>query len=439
MEKTRKALKISASAVLCISMLAACSNSGTSKSNEVAGTGKPFQNKKLTVFMANHPWVELIKSYLPEFENKTGMKVDIQSFADDQLSQKNSVQLTSKAATPDVFMIRPLQEARLYAKNDWLEPLDEYVKKDTSYDFNDFSKSAVAGTIVNNKIMAIPVISDQEVLYYRKDLLAKAGLSVPKTLDELENAIKKLHDPDNGVYGFVARGQRALLVAQASSFLFSEGGDFTKGDKAVVNSPEAIKAFKYYGGWLKNYGPPGVMNMSWPQAMGLFAQGKAAFFTDASSIYQNAIDKEKSKVADQVGYALFPAGSAGSKPYNITAWGISLNPKSTNKDGAWEFIKWATSKEMTLRTQKTGVPGVRDSVWNNPEAVSSFPPELVSVIKESKNIGVGYDRPQIVSVGEARDAIGDIVIKYIMGEDIQAAADKANKDFQAIIDKDKSK
>jgi multiple sugar transport system substrate-binding protein len=339
-----------------------------------------------------------------------------------------------------VFMYRPLQEGKLFFKNGWLAPLDDYAKKDADYDFNDFSKSAIGSTTVDNKLAGIPIITEQEILYYRKDLLQKANLQVPKTLDELVAAAKKLHDPNNGIYGFVARGQRSPLVTQVSSFLYSEGADFMQGDKATVNTPEAIKAFTTYGTLLKDFGPPGVLNMSWPQAIGIFAQGKVAFYTDANSIYQNATDPEKSTIADKVGFAPFPAGKAGSKPYNITSWGLAMNAKTANKDAAWEFIKWATSKEIVLKTQQKGNPGARASVWEKPEGTTGFPPELVQVIKESSKGGVDHDRPVVISVGEARDAVGSIVLQVITGGgDVKAAADKANQELQAIIDKDKTK
>lgn len=411
----------------------------SSSGNAVASTdssSKPYEGERLVVYMANHPWVDLIKSYLPEFEEATGIEVEIQNFADDQLSQKVSVQLTTRAATPDVFMMRPLQEARMFYRNGFIDPLNEYIDNDADYDFGDISKSAVDGTVVDGQVTAIPIVADQHIMYYRKDLLEKAGLQVPQTLEELGEAVRALYDEKNGIYGFVARGQRSLLVPQVSSFVFSEGGDFMKDGKAAVNTPEAVRGFKYYSDWLREFGPPGVMNMSWPEAMGLFTQGKAAFFIDASSLFSNAIDEEKSVVADSVGFGLFPAGSHGSRPYNITAWGMSLNANAKNKDAAMEFMKWATSKEIMTRTQTAGVPGVRESVWANPATTEKFPAELVEVLKKSQEIGVGHDRPQVISVGEARDIIGEIVQKAIVGEDIQAAADAANEQFQALIDRE---
>ncbi|WP_409342678.1 ABC transporter substrate-binding protein [Paenibacillus sp. MBLB4367] len=422
-------------------LLAGCGGGGTSDAGSKSGQSadKPFAGKKLSIVTANHPWGDAIKELLPQFEASTGMKVEVQSFFEDQLAQKLTVQLTAASVTPDVFMYSPLQQAKLFVKNGWISPIDEYAKKDAAYDYNDFSKASVGSNTVDGKLYGIPIITEQHILYYRKDLLQKAGIAVPKTMDELLAAAKKLHDPRNEIYGFAARGQRSPLVSQISSFIYSEGGDFMKGDKATVNTPEAVKGMTTYAALLKDFGPPGVLNMSWPQAIGVFAQGKAAFFADANSLFKNATDPEKSKIADQVGFALFPAGKEGSKPFNITSWGLAMNAKSVNKDAAWEFIKWASSKEIVLATQKKGNPGARMSVWNNPDGTTAFPKELADVTKETQKGGVDHSVPSVDKVSEARDIIGAIVQKAISGDDIKAAADQANKEFQVLIDKELGK
>jgi multiple sugar transport system substrate-binding protein len=438
---------VSTTVVMVATVVAGCGSTSTKTEqattapNAAATTNaKPFAGKTISLVTANHPWAEAIKPLLPDFEKETGIKVNVESFFEDQLTQKLTVQFTSGSATPDVFMYRPLQEGKLFYKNGWLQPLDEYAQKAKDYDFNDFSKSSIGSTTVDAKLAGIPIITEQEILYYRKDLLQKAGIAVPKTLDELTAAVKKLHDPKNEMYGFVARGQRSPLVTQVSSFLYSEGADFTTGDKASINTPEALKAFTTYGTLLKDYSPPGVLNMSWPQAFGIFAQGKVAFLTDANSLYQNATDPTKSKISDQVGFAVFPGGKAGSKPYSITSWGLAMNTKSANKEATWAFIQWASSKDIVLKTQQKGNPGARASVWDKPEGTTGFPAELVPIIKESAKTGVDHDRPTVISVGEARDAVGEIVQKVMTGEtNLQPVADKANQALQTIMDKDKTR
>ncbi|QMV43917.1 ABC transporter substrate-binding protein [Cohnella cholangitidis] len=449
--KFRKTGLLSLSLVTALTV-SACGNNGNggnegaapSSSAPASGAAttvseKPFDGQKITIFAVNHPWTDAVKGHIPEFEKATGIKVDFQVFAEEQLQQKLAVQLTTGAETPDAYTYRPYMEKILYAKNGWTTPLDEYVTKNSSYEFQDFSKATIEASTIDGKLMSIPLWTDQFVMYYRKDILEQNNIAVPKTMAEFEDAMKKLHKPSEDFTGFVARGQRNALVTAVSSFVFSEGGDFMTDGKAAVNTPEAVKGFKLYADLVKNYGPKGVLNMNWMQAIALFAQGKAAFYVDSAALYKNTTDPEKSLIADKVGFATLPAGSAGSKPYNIASWSFAMNPKSQHKDAAWAFMEWATNKENVLMIQQSGVPGARDSVWASKEGIEKFPADLAAAIQETMKIGVDHSVPQVMSVTESRDAVGAIVVKAILGEDIQAAAEEANKELQAIIDKDSAK
>ncbi|RKN81927.1 ABC transporter substrate-binding protein [Paenibacillus ginsengarvi] len=439
LSRNRRAVLISGITLLACLTAGCRGDDGKPSESDPGGMGETLTGRSITAYMGNSPAAEAIRSLLPEFEARTGLKVDLTSFTNEQLSQKLSVQFAAGSSSPDVFMTRPLEEVKSFGRHGWLQPLDKYVANDSNYDFADFSRTVIESVTYGGKIAAMPLSTEQQILFYRKDLLAQAGLPVPQTMDELEAAAKVLHDPAGGVFGFVARGQRNALVTQLSSFLYSEGGDFQVGGKAAINTPEAIRGISRYVTLLKRYGPPGVFNIGWQQAAGLFSQGKAAFYTDASAIYSIAMGSNQSSIADNVGIAMFPAGQAGSKPFNVTAWGLGMNAGSTRKDAAWLFIRWATSKEVVMKSQQMGNPGARTSVWNDPQGVTGFPSEYISVVMQSMRVGVGHDRPQVVQVGQARDIIGDIVIQGLLDEDITAAADKANREFQALIDRENVK
>jgi len=49
---------------------------------------------------------------------------------------------------------------------------------------------------------------DYFILYYNKEIFAKAGASVPKTLDEMNALAEKLTDEKAAFYGYVGRGLR---------------------------------------------------------------------------------------------------------------------------------------------------------------------------------------------------------------------------------------
>ena len=126
------------------------------------------------------------------------------------------------------MMYRPLQEGKLFAKNSYLADLSDKVKADKDWDWSDFQSGPVQlHHRTRTRSSACPIITEQEVLYYRKDLLEKAGIAAPpKTLDELKAAAAKIEAANPGVAGFVARTGKSAAVTQFSSFLYSFGGDF---------------------------------------------------------------------------------------------------------------------------------------------------------------------------------------------------------------------
>lgn len=404
------------------------------------GAGAPAQKASTTVrvTLANHVWTENVKKAIPEFEKATGLKVEITQLAEDQLSDQYNVKLNAGTSEIDVMMYRPLQEGRLFAQNKYLADLTAKAKGDAAWNLGDFQASPLSATTYKDQIVGVPIITEREVLYYRKDLLTELGISVPKTLDELEAAAKKVKET-KGIAGFVARTGKSPAVTQFSSFLYSHGGDWMDSSgKAAVNSEAAKKAYAYYGRLIKNYGPANVStDMSWPEAMAVFTQGGAAFYTEADSLYKNATDPAKSKVSDKVGFAQFPAGPAGSKPYNIPSWALGINAASTNIENAWKFVQWATAKEQVLAQQKSGIPGARTSVWESADGTGSYPKDLAEAITASAKVGVDHDRPVVAQVVKAREAVGQPIVDAIKGGDAAASAETAAKAFQAVLDAEK--
>lgn len=404
----------------------------------VMANEQPYKGTTLRVVLSNHPWSDAIRPLIPEFEAATGIKVNAESYFEDQLSQKLLVEFASGTSTIDVFMQRPLQEAKQFQKNGWYADLTSFAANAKGdWDLGDFFPSAMLAETVDGALTGIPIVTEQEIIYYRKDLFAEAGMNVPTTMEELEAAARHFHDPSKGFFGFVSRGQRSPAVTQFSSYLYSHGGNFDVDGTATINIPEAIAAFTFYGNMLRNYGPPGVLNMSWPQALAIFAQGKAAIYTDASVFYSNMLDPDQSEVGELVGFAQFPAGSAGSRPYSIVSWGVSMAKTSKHKEAAWEFVEWATGKEMTLKVQASQVPSARTSAWESPEGVVNFPAQLVEVIRASSEGSMPYDRPNVIAVGQARDIIGSVIVTAIEGGNVKNAADRANKEYQDLLNKEK--
>lgn len=406
------------------------------------GTGGADQEENvtsLTVVAANSPWVEGLKALAKTYEEETGVSVTIEAYGNEQLNDNYKVKLNSSSSDFDVMAFQVQDVMREFSRNGWLADMTDYVTSDSEWDWEDFQAPARDAVTLDEVVYGVPVMTERQIVYYRKDLLTAAGLEVPKTLDELKTAIETLNDPANGVFGIAMRGSRVPLVTQLSSFLYSYGADFQDADgNAALDTPEAVEAIEFYGDLLKDYGPPGATNMGWVEASALFAQGKAAFYIDADSQAYTFLDADNSSVVDTVGFAQFPEGPEGSKFYNIVPQTVGINEFSKKKDAAWAFVKWVTNQENTqwLLENET-VPGARQSAWEDDEAVSGFPAGLVDIVRNVGDHGVGHDRPQLEQVAAAREIVGGPVITAIEGGDAAEAAASANKQFQDLLDSEK--
>jgi multiple sugar transport system substrate-binding protein len=342
---------------------------------------------------------------IPEFEAKTGIKVNVESLQESQLTQKLTTEFATGSSTVDVFMTRPLQEGLLFIKNGWYAPLN-------AYDFADYPSNSVDIGRKGNTAYIVPLVTEWQVMYYRKDLFQKAGLKVPTNFTELEAAAKAL--TKDGVAGFGSRGKGAAAVTQLSSYIYNHGGLYLDNGVAVFDSPEALEAIRFYGRLLGSYGPQGVVSMSWENLMPVFQAGKLAMWTDASVFYDQVVDPSKTSIpASDVGVAQLPAGPKGDSPFIVVSWGMGMSSKSKNPDAAMQFLAWATSKEMAIEAMKKNIPMARNSAWANDEVRAKMVPGLIETQAHAAKNGYPYDRPFMSAVGQARDLIGEVIIESI--------------------------
>ncbi len=103
----------------------------------------------------SHPWQVAITPLLADFEAETGIKVEFESYGEDQANQKLTTEFTASGSDIDVFMQRPLQEAHVMQMNGWYEDLTACVS-DPDYDFEDFAAGAVGTETVNGVLAGIP-------------------------------------------------------------------------------------------------------------------------------------------------------------------------------------------------------------------------------------------------------------------------------------------
>jgi len=388
-------------------------------------TSAMAQTKEIRVLLANHPYGDLLKSAIPEFEKATGIKVNVESLQEGQLTTKLTTEFATMSSSVDVFMTRPLQEAKMFYKNGWFEPL-------TGYDFSDYPKNVMSVITFGQKSYTVPIVTEWQVLYYRKDILQKAGVKVPANFAELEFAAKKINS--DSIAGVASRGKGAAAVTQLSSYVYNYGGLYLNKGVAVFDSKPTLNAIRFYGKLLGNFGPKGVTSLSWENIMPLFQAGKIAMWTDASVFYGQIIDPTKTQIAaENFGIANFPAGAKKNSPYIVASWGIAIAKQSKRKDLARQFLEWATSKDLAKRGMLANITMARSSVWQDKAILAKINPGLVETRIFAAKHGYPLDRPYMSAVGEARDLIGELIIESINTRGTSANLEKMAKQNVAKV------
>ncbi len=401
---------------------------------------KRFRGKELFVMLAKHPWPEEMVKWTPEFQDLTGIKVSFEMLPDQQQRQKMVVQFTAGDPGIDAFYSSLHVEKKRFWRGGYYEPLNKYLQDrsltNPDFDWNDFTEaSRKTATQPDGTISGVPAFMDALILFYRSDIFQAKGLKPPRTVEEMNEIAKKLHDPPR-MYGIVYRGLKNANASTWDGLLYNFGGDFlTKDGKANLNSKEAIATTEYYAQQLRNYGPPGVVQFNWYECSSAFSQGQIAMYYDGVNFANIMEDKEKSKIAGKVGYALLPKGPGGQWAATFMP-GMAISRLSRNKEAAWYFVQWSTSKKNYVRELVAGVGIPRVSAWNDPEvkAKRKYPQGWYDAYLEALKIG-RPGLPEIVGVTEYRDIIGIAIEKAIEGADIKTVLNQAQKEFQDLLDK----
>lgn len=295
------------------------------------------------------------------------------------LRQRVTTDVATQGGQYDVMTIGTY-EVPIWGKQNWLTSLDNLGE---NYDVNDLLPAIRSGLSVNNKLYAAPFYAESSMVMYRKDLMAKANLSMPKepTWQFIEQAAKAMTDKSAGTYGICLRGKAgwgenvALITAMSNSF---GARWFDENWKAQFDSPQWLETLEFYVNLMQKYGPPGSSSNGFNENLALFQTGKCGMWIDATVAGGFVTNSKDSQIADKVGFAMAPHHNLGKKGNWLWAWSLAIPASSKKSAAAQRFIAWATSKEyLALVAQKKGwrnvPPGTRQSLYANANYMQAAP------------------------------------------------------------------
>lgn len=296
------------------------------------------------------------------------------------LRQRVTTDIATKGGQFDVMTIG-MYEVPIWAKLGWLKP----IKPDASYDEADLLPAIRSGLSYKGTLYAAPFYGESSMLMYRKDLMQKAGLSMPAdpTWKQVEGFAAKMNDPKAGVYGICLRGKpgwgenMALLSTMVNTF----GGQwFNMQWQPQLQSKPWKDAVSFYVNLLNKYGPPGAASNGFNANLSLFDQGKCAMWVDATVAAGFVSDPKQSKVSSEVGFAQAPVAVTPKGSHWLWSWALAVpaDVDATHEAAAQKFINWATSRAyVKLVAAHDGwglVPsGTRESTYDNPKFQAAAP------------------------------------------------------------------
>jgi len=210
------------------------------------------------------------------------------------------------------------------------------------------------------KTYALPFTAEASVLFYNKDLFKKAGLDPdkpPANYAEYITAAKKIRALGKDTYGFAFAGAcGGCNIFEFTPHIWASGGDVLSedGKKAMLDSPQVTDALNFYREmWTAGVMPPGVKTDAGSLQATSFSSGKVGM-THLGAFAVSTFEDAKVNF----GVAPIPGKDGGDASF---AGGdeIAIPAGSKNKEGAREFIKWATDEQAQTVLAKAGIVPVR--------------------------------------------------------------------------------
>ncbi|WP_032123188.1 ABC transporter substrate-binding protein [Clostridium amazonitimonense] len=239
---------------------------------------------------------------------------------------------------------------------DGLEPLDDWMKKDTDFKKDNFYEALFNYNSIDNVTYGLPIGYTTHAVYYNKKIFDDKNVPYPKedwTWDDFVEIAKKISDPDKKQYGFVFPMEPDPYDFE--HYLWGNGTEFIGDDKKLeghANSAKSIDVFTRFQNMVKNniaiVSEGGGLKEIKSGLIGMYVSGAWAI----KGLKDENID---------FGVVQLPRFQKDKKSVSVVnSSGMAIYNKSQNKEAAWKFIKFYTSEEANKIRIKTELPVLKN-------------------------------------------------------------------------------
>jgi sorbitol/mannitol transport system substrate-binding protein len=395
-------------------------------------------SKTINVAIVDNPQMKDIAKLTPSlFTKQTNIKVNYTLLDEGKLREVTTRDVAAGGKQFDVVMIGTYETPQFGASG-LLTDLNSYAKADKAYRLNDLLPTVRNALSANGKLYASPFYAESSFLMYRKDLLKKAGVTMPAapTWDQVATIAKKVNSPSTA--GICLRGKPGWgdLGASFTTVLNTFGGTWWsstpdgKVDKAQVDQPQFKQALQFYVDLVKTAGEKDAANASFNECLAQYQDGKVAMWYDAT-VAAGLLEANDSAVRGKNGYALAPVSLTKRSGW-LWSWALAIPKTASDPSTAWKYIAWATGPAYikAAGTRTTGgwaaiPPGTRTSTYRIPQykkAAAAFAGTTLAAMKAAPITNPGTTkRPGLPGV------------QYVGIPQFQDVGNKCTEQFSAVI------
>jgi trehalose/maltose transport system substrate-binding protein len=406
MTPTRRSTPLVAAFVCSALVLAGCGSAGgTAKSPTVPGE---FTGRGPIKYVAGKDATGTVQGRIDRWnEAHPDEKVSLIELPPDVDAQRQQL-IQNAQIKSDAFTVISLDAVWTseFAANRWVERLPE-----DEFPLDRMLDPVVETVTYRGGLYAVPETSDGAMLYFRRDLLRKAGVDrAPRTWAAMKEACGKVLElPEaRGMSCYSGQFEKYEgLTVNFAEAVHSAGGVITdEKSKPRVNTPEAKKGLDFLvDSFREGLIAPEAVTYKEEETRQAFQKGRTVFMRQWAYAYGLMNQKSGSKVAGKFAVAPLP-GLDGPGSSSLGGHNLALSPSAKNKATAIDFMKFFSSEASARRIlSTTPAAPTYASIYDDPELVEKNP--YLPTLKES--IERAVPRPRVVRYGDATRAVQDEV------------------------------
>jgi multiple sugar transport system substrate-binding protein len=327
------------------------------------------------------------------------IKINLLSTSSDQQRVSLVRRLAANDSSIDILAMDVDWTAE-FATANWIAPVPQsLVQQIKSVDL----PGPVQTATWNGRLYGIPINSNTELLWYRKDLLADIHQPVPTTWTQMIADAAQLAKLGKPHYIEEQGAQYEGLTVWFNSLVDSAGGHIITGDNHVVVGTPVKTAAAIMHDLANSPAADPSLNVAMEGSSDVaFDQGNAAFEINYPFVWASAHSSNPT-VAKQMGYAYFPQVTAGIAPHvSIGGYNLAVGSHSDHKKQAFDAIACLTQQKYEINyAVKGGLAPVRGAVYNIPSFEKLYPMHAL-IENQLKTYGI---RPQTPAYADVTLAI----------------------------------